>query len=250
MHCCYFDANMAVGRPRNRPLFTPLATPEELRTQLDRTGLAGALIWHWAQSDGHPASGNALLEPYRTVSDSISVCWALMPPLTAEQGDVLERMRAAEVAAVRLFPEAHRYLMNRVVWRDLLDVLSDCAVPVLLSLAQGCSWQQVYGLLADYPDLTCIICDTGSWSMDRYTYPLLTEYPNAFLETSMLSITDGGVEAAVARFGASRFVFGTGFPCRYVEAAMLQLQHADIADGERQAIAATNMQRLLEESSL
>jgi len=250
MTCRFFDANMAVGRPRNRPLFRPVAEAEELRTHMASTGLEGALIWHFAQQDGHPETGNMLIEPYRTAAENVSICWALLPPLTAEQGNITERMRDAAVAAVRLFPDAHRYLMNGVVWGDLLDVLTDCCVPVLLSLEQGCSWQQIYDLLADYPNLTCIICDVGSWSMDRYTYPLLARHPNVYQETSMLSITDGGVEAGVCRFGPSRFVFGTGFPCRYVEAAMLQLAHADIADDDRQAIAAGNMERLLKESRL
>ena len=81
--------------------------------------------------------------------------------------------------------------------------------------------------------------------MDRYTYPLLKAYPNVHVETSMLSIEDGGVEEMVKRFGAARLVFGTGFPKRYAEAAMLQLTHADIGDADRQAIAADNMLRLI-----
>jgi len=44
-------------------------------------------------------------------------------------------------------------------------------------------------------------------------------------------------------------VFGTGFPKRYSEAAMLQLTHADIGDDDRQAIAADNMLRLVKGAS-
>jgi predicted TIM-barrel fold metal-dependent hydrolase len=86
--------------------------------------------------------------------------------------------------------------------------------------------------------------------MDRYTYPLLERYPNVHLTTDMLSITDGGVEGIVARFGARRLVFGTGFPRRYAEAAMLQLAQAEIPEADRRAIASANLQRLLTESSL
>lgn len=246
----FLDANVAVGRQRNQALFAPLATPAELRAYLVGVGLAGALLWHWAQSDGHPEAGNPLLEPFRQGADELWVCWAVLPPLTGEQPNLIERLRAGKVAAVRLFPQSHRYPMNRVAWGELLETFSAARLPVLLSLEQGCNWDQVYALLADYPSLTCILCDIGTWSMDRFTYPLLERYPNVHLETGMLSITDGGVEAAVARFGAQRLVFGTGFPKRYAEAAMLQLTHAALPAADLEAIAAGNLVRLLKETSL
>ena len=246
----FFDVNIAVGRPRNEPLFEPLTTPGDLKALLDEKGLQGALIWYWAQSEGHPESGNALIEPFRKATENLTICWSILPPLTDEQGDVLERMRQANVKAVRLFPQSHRYPMNRVAWGDLLGTLSDCRVPVLLSLENGCGWDHIYSLLDDYPNLTCILCDTGTWSMDRLFYPLLDRFPNVHIETSMVSITDGGVEATASRFGASRLVFGSGFPRRYVEAAALQLAHADLAEDDRQSIAADNIQRLLGEASL
>jgi hypothetical protein len=246
----FCDANVVVGRPRNEALFAPLAMPADLRAYLGSTGLAGALLWHWAQNDGHPEPANALLAPFREGIGNIALCWAILPPGTAEQGDLLARLREARVGAVRLFPQSHRYLMKRVVWGNLLDELGERRVPVLLSLEVGCSYEQAYDLLADYPNLTCVLCDTGTWSMDRYTYPLLERYPNVHLTTDMLSITDGGVEGIVARFGARRLVFGTGFPRRYAEAAMLQLAQAEIPEADRRAIASANLQRLLTESSL
>lgn len=246
----FYDANVAVGRPRNAALFAPLATPADLHAYLSGAGLTGALLWHWAQADGHPETANPLLEPFRAAAPDLTVCWAVLPPATDEQGDLRRRLRENRVAAVRLMPQAHRYPMNRVAWGGLLDALSEQRLPVLLSLEQGCAWEHVYDLLADYPQLTCVLCDIGTWSMDRFTYPLLERYPNVRLETGMLAITDGGVEGVVSRFGAGRLVFGTGFPRRYAEAAMLQLTHADIAAADRAAIASGNLRQLLREGSL
>ena len=241
----FYDASVAVGRPRNQALFQPLAMPADLQAHLSSRGLAGALVWHWAQQDGHPETANPLLEPFRQGVANVSICWAILPPVTAEQPELLARLAQERIAAVRLFPQAHRYPMNRVAWAGLLDELSARRLPVVLSLEAGCSWDQVYALLADYPQLTCILADIGTWSMDRFTYPLLERYPNVYVETGMLSITDGGVETMAARFGAGRLVFGTGFPKRYAEAAMLQLAQADLAEADRQAIAAGNLQRLI-----
>ncbi|MFC1526162.1 amidohydrolase family protein, partial [Candidatus Latescibacterota bacterium] len=192
-----------------------------------------------------PVSGNALVDPYTDVSRGIFACRAVLPPATDEPVGLPGGMADLLPGAVRLFPQSHRYLMNRVVWDGLLDELTDKRVPVLLSTEHGTNWDQVYELLRDYPELTCVICDIGTWSMDRYTYPLLKAYPNVHIETSMLSMEDGGVEAMVRRFGAERLVFGTGFPRRYAEASTLQLTHADISDADKQAVAADNMLRLI-----
>ena len=241
----FFDANLVVGRPRNQPLFEPVATPEALRDAAVGIGLQGALIWHWAQMEAHPESANVLLEPYRAAWPAAAICWSVLPPLTGEQPRLVERLAENDVGAVRLFPEAHRYVMDAIVWGDLMDVLIRKRIPVLLSLEHGTSWENVYRFMAAFPDLTCVLCDIGTWSMDRYTYPLLATYPNLHLETGMLSLEDGGVEAVVRRFGAQRLVFGSGFPKRYAEAAMLQLQQADISEADKIAIASENLRTLL-----
>jgi len=244
----FFDANVVVGVPRNQVDFAPLATSDDLHSYIGHQGLRGALIWHWAQMESHPRTGNGLITDYLSTDPAVYPCWSLLPPATEEPlgmpGDLLECLPAA----VRLFPEAHRYLMARVVWGDLLDELARQRIPVLLSLQHAVTWPQIYALLSAYPDLTCVLCDLGSWSMDRYTYPLLQAYPNVHVETSMLSLEDGGVEAMVDRFGPERLLFGTGFPKRYAEASMLQLTHADLRDQDKRAIAAGNMLRLLERS--
>jgi uncharacterized protein len=245
MALTFFDANVVVGRPRKAALSPPLATPAELDCYLDSQALCGALVWHWSQAETHPSTGNALVESYVDVSRNLLACRTLLPPATDEPTGLANGLSDLSPGAVRLFPESHRYLMNRVVWDDLLDRLSEMGVPVLLSTEHGVGWGQIYDLLRDYPELTCVICDVGVWSMDRYTYPLLKAYPHVYVETSLLSLEDGGVEEMVKRFGAERLVFGTGFPKRYAEAAMLQLTHADIGDDAKKVIAADNMLRLI-----
>jgi len=245
MPLTFFDANVAVGLPMNAGTFTPLATPAELSAYLSRAGLSGALVWHWTQAESHPASGNGLLPPYLEAEGEVYPCWAVLPPATSEPTGLETPVLDNLPGALRLFPGQHRYAVNRVALGGLLDEASGRRVPVLLSLEHGVGWSQVYDLLRDFPDLTCVLCDLGTWSMDRYTYPLLEAYPNVHLETGMLSLADGGVEGVVERFGAGRLVFGSGFPERYAEAAMLQLTHADIGAADRQAIAADNMLHLL-----
>jgi predicted TIM-barrel fold metal-dependent hydrolase len=107
-----------------------------------------------------------------------------------------------------------------------------------------------YELLAEYPKLTCVLCDTGVWGSDRFYRPLVERYHRVFLDTSMVGIGDGLLESLCRDYGAHRLLYGSGFPERVPEAAMLSLLHAELSDTDVVAIASQNARRLLEEAEL
>ena len=115
------------------------------------------------------------------------------------------------------------------------------------AVAGDISWQYIYDFLSEFPDITCILCDTGVWGTDRYFRPLLENYKNVYLDSSLLSIGDGVIEDVVLKYGSKRIVFGSGFPKRCPESAMLQLIHADITDDRKKDIACGNLERLMKE---
>ncbi|MCL4506772.1 MAG: hypothetical protein M1434_02295 [Chloroflexi bacterium] len=243
-----FDVNLYIGRP-TRELYAPVSTIDELLVQLDRQRISRALVWHVAQRDASPVTGNAMLSAAIAGQDRLWGCWTILPPQTGEvirgDHDFFGDMRANRIVALRAFPELHRYLLNCVVFGRWMDQIVERRIPLLLSMEHGVTWPAVYGLLEAYPALTCILCDVGIWGVDRYTWPLLENYPSVHLETSLVALEDGGMEATVARYGAKRLVFGTGFPERYPESAILQLLHAEISDDDKQKIASGNLQDLL-----
>jgi len=248
----FFDANVYVGRPMNGSVFEPFAGPAELVAHMDGAGIRQALVWHIAEFDDSPLTGNPLLSEAIAGHERLQGCWTLLPPQTDGliTPDFFSRMARARVAALRASPEPHRYVLNRVVFGTFLDEVCERRVPLLLSLQRGVGWPDIYRILEDYPDLTCVLCDIGGWSADRYTYPLLEAYARVYVESSMLALEDGGTEAMVERYGAERIVFGTGLPERYAESAMLQLTHAAIPDADKVRIAHGNLERLLGEVEL
>ena len=243
----FFDANVWVGRPMREPVFRPPTDAAELLAEMDRAGIRRALVWHITQHDDSPVVGNHLLAEMIAGEDKLRGCWTILPPQTDGliTPDFFQRMKEARVDALRACPGAHRYLLNRVVFGPFLDEVSDRRVPLLLSLQYGVTWPEVYQLLQEFPRLTCILCDIGTWSAERYLCPLLDAFENVVVETGMLALEDGGVENVVNRVGDRRLVFGTGFPERYAESAMLQLTHAAIAESAKGRIASGNLEQLL-----
>ena len=178
------------------------------------------------------------------------VCWALLPPQTGELGRLEDWFVAAfesRVRAVTAWPDVNRFLLRSEVFGEVFGEMTARRVPFLCRCswdASGGSWERLYDLLRDFPEMTVILCNVGCWGPDRLFRPLLGAYPNVYLETSEY-ILDGGIEAFVDRYGASRLLYGSDFPAAYHGGMMLALAHADIADEDKEAIASGNLERLV-----
>ena len=252
MNLTFFDANLCFGRPI-RAVYQPAETAADLQRVMAHTGIAKGLVWHAAQRDYAASDGNRLLAKALAGRKNLFGCWAILPPQTCEviTPDFFLRMKRDRIVALRAFPDHHRYLLNRVVFGRFLDEVAERRIPLLLSLEKaGGSWPAIYNFLAEFPNLTCILCDLGCWNSDRFTWPLLETYPNLFLETSQLALEDAGIEETVARYGAGRLLFGSNFPVCYLEAATLALLHAAIPAADKRKIASANLEQLIRKTQL
>ena len=247
----FFDCNAFFGLPMIRPL-APVPTAGKLVAAMDRNGVERALVWHIAQHDDSPQTGNRLLADEIRDQPRLTGCWTILPNQAREFPPLpvfFRQMREARVRALRTFPNSHRFLANAVSMGDWLEGLVERRIPLLLSLRRGVEWRDVYALLDEFPDLVCVICDHGCWGEDRMFRPLLERYPNVYVDTAQY-LLDGGLEAMVADYGARRMLFGSGFPESYMGGMMMALKHARIPEEAKAAIAGGNLERILEEAEL
>jgi hypothetical protein len=247
----FFDCNAFFGSPTKR-LLMPVPRAEDLLAEMDRSGVERALVWHIAQHDASPQVGNELLADAIRPHPRLVGCWAILPNQANEFPGprvFFEQMREAKVAALRVFPNSHRYLANAVSMGDWLEPMVARRIPLFVSVRRGMEWRDVYGLLAEFPELVCVVCDHGCWGMDRLFRPLLERYPHVYVDTAQY-LLDGGIEALVNTYGAGRLLFGSGFPESYFGGMMLALRHAQIPEEARAAIAGGNLERILAEAEL
>lgn len=247
----FFDCNVFFGLPSIRPLL-PVPGAEALLAEMDRAGVEKALAWHIAQCDASPQVGNRLLAEAIAPQQRLVGCWTILPNQAREfppPPELFAQMRAARIAAIRIFPNLHRFLANAVSMGELLEQMVARRIPLFLSVLRGTDWRDIYALLAEFPNLTCVICDHGVWGEDRKFRPLLARYPNAYVDTARY-ILDGGIEAFVGDYGRERLLFGSGFPECHFGGMMLALRHARIDEEAKAAIAGGNLERLLAEEQL
>jgi hypothetical protein len=231
-----------------RPL-APVPTAEALLAEMDRAGVDKALVWHIAQHDASPQVGNQLLADAIRPHPRLAGCWTILPNQAREFPPLpvfVNQMREARVRALRIFPNSHKFLANAVSMGDWLEAMIARRIPLFLSVRRGVEWRDVYDLLAEFPDLVCVICDHGCWGQDRLFRPLLERYSNVHVDTAQY-LLDGGIESLVADYGGRRLLFGSGFPESYMGGMMLALRHARIPDEAKAAISGGNLERIIEE---
>jgi predicted TIM-barrel fold metal-dependent hydrolase len=254
-----WDCNSCFGLP-SKPSPSPAVceTAADLTAQLDRAGIVRSVTWHIAQHDVAPTVGNRMLAEAIRGNDKLLGCWTVLPPQTDEMpvDRLLADMKAHRIVALRAFPVAHRYLLNAVTMGPLLDEMVARRIPLLYStrrLPAGHSphqaWQDLYNLMAEFPELTLIVLDHGSWGCDRYFRPLFDQYERVYVDTSMYYI-DGGIEDVVARYGPGRIVYGSGLPERYPGGMMMAIRHAQIDEAAKAAIAGGTLRQLIQEVKL
>jgi len=247
----FFDCNAFFGLPMIRPLAV-VPTAGDFVGAMDHNGVDRALVWHIAQHDDSPQTGNRLLADEIRDQPRLTGCWTILPNQAREFPPLpvfFRQMREARVRALRVFPGSHRYLANAVSMGAWLEALVARRIPLLLSLRRGVEWRDVYALLAEFPDLVCLICDHGCWGEDRMFRPLLERYPHVYVDTAQY-LLDGGLESLVADYGARRLLYGSGFPESYLGGMMMALKHARLPDEAKVAIAGGNLARILEEVQL
>jgi hypothetical protein len=244
----WFDCNVGYGIARVPPAGGFAATPEELLEELGFCGVAEALVTHAAIRDESAQAGNRLVAEETSAHPRLHPIWAILPPQAGELGsvgDFLSDMRQHGVKALLAYPDEHRYLLNGLTLGPLLEEITARRIPLIL----GPKWAALTALLAEFPNLVVIVVGHGSWGEDRYYRPLMERYPGFHVDTANYAL-DGGVKAAVDRYGPERLLYGSGFPELQMGGSLLMVAQADVSEEAKAAIAGGNLRRLLAEVKL
>jgi predicted TIM-barrel fold metal-dependent hydrolase len=210
---------------------------------MDYCGIDEALVFHSTMKYGSPVVGNRAVWEETKKHGRIHATWAILPPQTGEQPGTEEFMKLLHehnIKALYAFPDEHGYMLNEVVFGDLLDELTHRAVPLLFKP----HWQEIYSLLQRFPKLTLIAVGQGPHGADRLFRPLIERYDNFYIDTSGY-LQDGGIEAFCNTYGAHRMLFSTGYPGNCIGGPLLRILTADISDADRELICDRNIRRIL-----
>ena len=246
-----FDANCMLGR---RSIHTPLEVPTtaaELLAEMDRLGIAEALVYHAMALDGHPAEGNARLMREIEGHPRLHPCWVLLPS-TGEMPpphELVAQMKAQGVRAARLFPVRHRFQITQANIGDLLAELETARIPIfvdfgMIAWSEVCTdWRSLDDLCAWYPALPFIVVGEGMGA-PRRLFPMWPKHHTLSLETSYYQ-THQGLSEIARRFGPERLLFGTQMPLRAPGPPLTLLRYDFLSEEDRATIGGGTLRGLL-----
>ena len=247
----FFDVNCTVGRLAAPPPHGP-RTVEGLLDALAGAGIERALVCHSQSIEAHPVAGNRRAVEATADHPALRPCWVVLPDTTGEMPPperLIEQLGAAGVRAVRLCPSAarHQFPIDSADAGRLLGMLARHRVPTLLDSTE-LPWDRIASLAKAHPLLPLVLLNVGYRAI-RTLYPLLETAENVHVEISLYQGC-GALREGVGRFGAGRFLFGTGLPRLEPGCAVATVLYADIDEDDKRRIAGANLDRLCREADL
>ncbi|MFQ5808637.1 MAG: amidohydrolase family protein [Armatimonadota bacterium] len=240
-----FDCNTRIGPWVDRRPWQ-FTTTEGLLQEMDRVGIAEALVHSATASDHAPAMGNEELTEQLDGHERLHPCWVLMPHHTGEMDppeQLVATMLEQGVRAARMFPKRHQFLPIQSICGSLLDALAAHKIPLFIDIGET-SWGEINDVLGRHPGLQLIVQE-AFYRIDRYVYPLMERHSGLHLETATY-VVHRGIEAVCEQFGPERLVFGTAMPIRDPGGAISPITYLRLSDEDKRLIAGDNLRRLLE----
>lgn len=245
----FFDSNCGIGMRSVRRFGLPgegeFYSVESLLSEMDRSSIDKALVYHFLAREYHPATGNKKLMDEIKGCKRLYPCWVIMPHATGEMPGpetIVDEMIKQGVKAVRLFPSDHLYSLSDWCSGQMLKALEQRRIVLIIEIDQ-IGWEGINSLCSRYPSLPIIVANLN-YRVNRQLYPLLERYENVYIETSGYQVHKG-VEDVCSRFGAKRLIFGTRLPYFTPGPAMTLIWYSLIDMREKSLIAGENLKRLL-----
>ena len=252
----FFDSLCTVGRHLKLQA-GGLHTAEQLLEDMDRCGVAEALVLDSLSRENHPVEGNPRILDVCAAHPRLNPAWAAIPHAPSDEqprGEALvESMRQSDVRALFVFARQYRVPLADWAVDDFFAPLAAARVPVFLNynevgpVAQGwdqTDWPELVNFCRRHPQLPVIWTEWRIRRQNRALYRALDACPNLHIEISGCWLHHH-IEYVTRTFGAHRLIFGSNWPRYGQEATLTTLTCADIDDGNKRRIAGDNLRELL-----
>lgn len=243
-----FDSCCWLGRPLE-PALTTIAGVDNFRASLLHYGIRRAIVSHTLCVGCGAEEGNRAVLEAVTDDEALFAAATLVPEMAAGTAwlGLLQSLIARRVRLIRLFPNAHNFVLHGHWLNDMLSAMQHLQLPLVVWQTQT-TWSAIADVCQQYPRLPVIVEGVGRklFYDNRIYSVLLEQHANLWLETHNL-VNYLGLDDLVRRFGSQRFLFGSYFPHLDPNSAAMLLCDGDMSPTDRANIAHGNLERLLAE---
>ncbi len=242
-----FDADcgcLGIGPAQKNPV-----RPDDLAEVMDRLSVGRALVRYGPIDLAEDVvKRNGRLFDLAEQDDRVVPCPSVVPSSgldVPEEPVQVHRLIERGARAVTVHPVWDTWLVEPFVCDKLFDALQQRRLPVVASVSD-LPIDKVATLAGRFPELPFVVVGLGYRSA-RDVNALLDTFENVRISLGHNYTVQGVIEQLVPRYGAGRFVLGTGFPTVDPGGALTQLTYARISDDDKQTIGHGTLSRLVGE---
>jgi hypothetical protein len=160
-----FDANCQLG-PSDFTVSGAPTSVARLTAEMDRRGIAEALVYHSSGGGYSPLVGNANLTKEVSGVRRLHGYWVVLPHHTDEMPPpnlLIGGTLATCIRAVRMFPARHRFLLSDWSVNELLQKLSEHRLPLFLDYDRThwaenvVEYSSLFRIYEEFPSLPLIL---------------------------------------------------------------------------------------------
>jgi len=247
----YFDSYAALGKWAGKDSLAPWQTTDHLR-QMEQCAIHGALVYAHVAAETHPDVGNPLVDTLCQTHARFYPCWVVMPHHTGEfpqPKELLRQMAAANVRAVKIFPQTYGFAVNDLDLGPLLAALEEAGIVTIFDRSHDghpdiqIGWDEIRWVGETFPRLKLLLHGVR-WEATRQLTPLAHHLPNLYFEFSNYQ-GNRMLEYWCREIGHERLLFGTQAMQKSLGAARAYVDYSELTPDQRNAIAGGNLARLL-----
>ncbi len=243
MSLIYFDSNVCIGK-RGKKHPREIWKSEDIIAAMDRTGIAGALVYSGWARDYAPGYGNERLYEELKKYDRFYGCYVIAPGYTGsflKPDKFISDMKDKNMIAAKMFPVTHIFSPGEVVMGEYYSELEKNHIPLLIDRDQ-ISWNELSEILSTHKELNILLQGTD-WADFHTLAAYMKKYPNLYTDLSRMQ-ANFAVEIIVREFSAERICMGSGLPIMCPGAARAFIDYAQTGNREKQLMAGGNLARL------
>ncbi len=233
-------------------LFDASTTPDGLVDVMEEAGIDRAVVCPARPPGNHLAPANEVLAEAVRASQGRLIGFARVDPNLGDEAVAQARQGLDELGLSGLFlhPWEETFRVSARQVDAVVEAAREAAVPVLI--AAGYPWLseglQIGELAARFPDVTFIASNGGQINVSglgQIDIELALERcPNLYVQTAGVYREDF-LENVVARFGAERLLFASGFPTTDPRLEVQRPRSMHVDDDAKTAVLGGNAVRLL-----
>jgi predicted TIM-barrel fold metal-dependent hydrolase len=177
----------------------------------------------------------------------IQACHVLDPMLDEKGepgiGHLIERLKAARPAAVRMLPKTQKYPLNRFFCGHILEILDELRIPLLLDADEVPTFEDVPALAMDFPNMPIVIL-RSYFNSSRSITPLLIKLKNVYIDVNIMIDTGYLEELVNERCGSDKLLLGSGLPHHIPAGGLSLVIYSRIGDYDKENILHANWERM------